>query len=232
VWVSIYRFAGLVSVFWDDAPNGGGVNYRDLYPEPPQPGLAPSCAEGGVLGIVCGCIASIMGTEAIKLITGIGEPMLGRLMIFDALAMTFRTVSIRKDPAAPRITELVDYDSFCGVPPADAATAVTDSTLTPRELRALMDSGADLALVDVREQAEWDIVHIEGARLVPKSSITAGGGLAELPRDRMLVLYCKSGVRSAQALAAVKAAGFTDAVHLQGGIAAWAQQIEPDMVMY
>ena len=232
VWGSVYRFAGQVSVFWDDAPDGRGVNYRDLYPEPPPPGLAPSCAEAGVLGIVCACIASIMGTEAIKLITGIGEPILGRLLIFDALAMTFQTVRIRKDPAAPRITELVDYDSFCGVPAADAATERTDSSLTPRELRALMDSGADLALIDVRERAEWDIVRIEGARLVPTSSITAGEGLAELPRDRMLVLYCKSGVRSAQALAAVKSAGFTDAVHLQGGIAAWAQQIQPDMAMY
>ena len=228
VWGSIYRFQGQVSVFWDDAPGGRGLNYRDLYPEPPPPGLAPSCAEGGVLGILCSSVASVMGTEAIKLITGIGEPLLGRLMIYDALEMTYRTIAVRKDPSVPKITELVDYGQFCGVEPEEAA----GSSITPRELRELLDSGAALALIDVREPAEWEIVHIDGARLIPQSAIDSGAGLAMLPPDRRPVLYCKTGVRSAQALAALKRAGFADAVHLQGGIVAWAQQMQPDMVLY
>ncbi|UNB56231.1 MULTISPECIES: adenylyltransferase/sulfurtransferase MoeZ [unclassified Mycolicibacterium] len=237
VWGSIYRFEGQVSVFWEDAPDGPtgekqGLNYRDLYPEPPPPGMVPSCAEGGVLGILCASIASVMGTEAIKLITGIGEPLLGRLMVYDALDMTYRTINIRKDPATPKITELIDYEAFCGVVSDAAAEAASDSTITPRELRDLMDSGKKVALIDVRERVEWDINHIEGAELIPKSAIEAGEGLARLPHDRVPVLYCKTGIRSAEALAAVKKAGFTDALHLQGGIVAWARQLEPDMVMY
>jgi adenylyltransferase/sulfurtransferase len=232
VWGSIYRFEGQVSVFWEDAPNGLGLNYRDLYPEPPPPGMVPSCAEGGVLGIVCASIASVMGTEAIKLITGIGEPLLGRLMVYDALDMTYRTIKIRKDPATPKITELIDYEAFCGVVSDAAAAAAADSTVTPRELRELIDAGKPVALIDVREQVEWDINRIEGAELIPKSAIEAGDGLAKLPHDRIPVLYCKTGVRSAEALAAVKKAGFSDALHLQGGIVAWAKQLEPDMVMY
>jgi len=232
VWGSIYRFDGQVSVFWEDAPNGRGLNYRDLYPEPPPPGMVPSCAEGGVLGIICASVASVMGTEAIKLITGIGEPLLGRLMIYDALEMSYRTIKIRKDPSTPKITELIDYEQFCGVVSEDAAEAASGSTITPQELREMMDSGKKLALIDVREQAEWDINHIEGAQLVPKSSLSSGEGLAHLPHDRKAVLYCKTGVRSAEALAAVKKAGFSDAVHLQGGIVAWAKQMQPDMVMY
>ena len=141
VWGSIYRFEGQISVFWEDAPDGRGVNYRDLYPEAPPPGMVPSCAEGGVLGILCASIASVMGTEAIKLITGIGEPLLGRLMVYDALDMTYRTIKIRKDHATPKITELIDYEEFCGVVSNDAAEAAADSTITPRELRALLDSG-------------------------------------------------------------------------------------------
>ncbi|CAM2814817.1 adenylyltransferase/sulfurtransferase MoeZ [Mycobacterium intermedium] len=235
VWGSIYRFEGQVSVFWEDAPNGRGLNYRDLYPEPPPPGMVPSCAEGGVLGIICASIASVMGTEAIKLITGLGESLLGRLMIYDALEMSYRTIKIRKDPATPKITELVDYEHFCGLATGDATDDADDaanSTITPSELRALLDSGSKLALIDVREQAEFDIVHIDGAQLIPKSLITSGEGLSQLPQDRKAVLYCKSGVRSAEALAAVKKAGFSDALHLQGGIMAWAKEIQPDMVMY
>ncbi|MCV7098599.1 adenylyltransferase/sulfurtransferase MoeZ [Mycobacterium kubicae] len=232
VWGSIYRFEGQVSVFWEDAPDGLGLNYRDLYPEPPPPGMVPSCAEGGVLGIICASIASVMGTEAIKLITGIGETLLGRLMVYDALEMSYRTIKIRKDPSTPAITELVDYEAFCGVVSDDAAHAAADSTVTPRELRELMDSGKKLALIDVREPVEWDINHIEGAQLIPQSLINSGEGLAQFPQDRTPVLYCKTGVRSAEALAAVKKAGFADAVHLQGGIVAWAQQMQPDMVMY
>jgi sulfur-carrier protein adenylyltransferase/sulfurtransferase len=235
VWGSIYRFEGQVSVFWEDAPDGRGLNYRDLYPEPPPPGMVPSCAEGGVLGMICASIASVMGTEAIKLITGIGEPLLGRLMIYDALEMSYRTIRIRKDPSTPRVTELIDYEDFCGVvsgSAADAAMAAAGSTITPQELRELLDSGKKLALIDVREPVEWDIVHIDGAQLIPKSLISSGEGLAQLPHDRKAVLYCKTGVRSAEALVAVKKAGFSDAVHLQGGIVAWAKQMQPDMVMY
>ncbi|OBI75516.1 adenylyltransferase/sulfurtransferase MoeZ [Mycobacterium asiaticum] len=230
VWGSIFRFEGQISVFWEDAPDGRGLNYRDLYPEPPPPGLVPSCAEGGVLGIICASVASVMGTEAIKLITGLGDSLLGRLMIYDALEMSYRTIGIRKDPSTPQITELVDYDDFCGVVPDDDRPA--GSAITPRELRAMLESGNPPVLIDVREQAEWDIVHIEGAQLIPKGLFTSGEALAKLPHDRTAVLYCKTGVRSAEALAAVKRAGFSDAVHLQGGITAWAKQMQPDMVLY
>ena len=232
VWGSIYRFEGQISVFWEDAPDGRGLNYRDLYPEAPPPGMVPSCAEGGVLGILCASIASVMGTEAIKLITGLGEPLLGRLMVYDALEMSYRTIAIRKDPSTPKITELIDYEEFCGVVSDNVAEAAADSTITPRELRELLESGKKVALIDVREPVEWDINHIDGAQLIPKSLINSGEGLAKLPQDRMPVLYCKTGVRSAEALTALKKAGFADAVHLQGGIVAWAKQMQPDMVMY
>jgi sulfur-carrier protein adenylyltransferase/sulfurtransferase len=229
VWGSIYRFEGQVSVFWEDAPDGRGLNYRDLYPEAPPPGLVPSCAEGGVLGVLCASIASVMGTEAIKLITGLGEPLLGRLLLYDALAMSYRTIAIRKDPAAPAITGLIDYDQFCGVP---SGPATADSAITPRELRDLLDAGDNVVLIDVREPAEWEINRIDGAQLIPGSLISSGEGLSRLPRDRRPVLYCKTGVRSAEALVAVRNAGFADALHLRGGIVAWAQQMQPDMVMY
>jgi len=235
VWGSIYRFSGQVSVFWEDAPDAPdgtqrGINYRDLYPEPPPPGSVPSCAEGGVLGILCASIASVMGTEAIKLITGIGESLLGRLMIYDALAMSYRTIDIRKDPQAPAITGLVDYEAFCGVEPD--APAPSDSGITPGELRDLMASGTAIALIDVREPVEWEINRISGAVLIPQAAIESGDGLAGLPPDAIPVLYCKTGVRSAQTLAALHRAGFANAVHLRGGIVAWAAQLEPDMAMY
>src|SRR5699024_4045176 len=139
VWGSIFRFEGQVSVFWEDAPNGQGLNYRDLYPEPPPPGMVPSCAEGGVLGILCSSIGSIMATEAIKLITGIGDPLLGRLISYDALEMRYREVKIRKDPETPKITELIDYEAFCGVVSDDAQQAVAGHTITPAELQAKFD---------------------------------------------------------------------------------------------
>jgi len=232
IWGSIYRFEGQASVFWEDAPNGLGLNYRDLYPEAPPPGMVPSCAEGGVLGILCASIGSIMGTEAVKLIMGIGETLLGRLMVYDALEMTYRTIKLRKDPEATKVTELIDYEAFCGVVSDDAKDAAADSTITAPELKAMIDSGKDFQLIDVREPVEWDIVRIPGATLIPKDRILSGDALSELPHDKPIVLHCKSGARSAEALAAVKKAGFADATHLQGGVLAWAKQVDPSLPTY
>ncbi|MGZ4588539.1 MAG: adenylyltransferase/sulfurtransferase MoeZ, partial [Mycobacteriaceae bacterium] len=229
VWGSIYRFEGQASVFWEDAPNGLGLNYRDLYPEAPPAGMVPSCSEGGVLGILCASIGAIMGTEAIKLIMGIGETLLGRLMVYDALDMTYRTIKLRKDPEATKVTELIDYDAFCGVVSDDARSAASGSTITAPELKAMIDSGTVFQLIDVREPVEWEIVRIPGATLIPKDRILSGEALSELLQDRPIVLHCKSGVRSAEALAAVKKAGFADATHLQGGVLAWAKQVDPSL---
>ncbi|WP_236795873.1 adenylyltransferase/sulfurtransferase MoeZ [Amycolatopsis sp. GM8] len=232
VWGSIFRFEGQVSVFWENAPNGKGLNYRDLYPEAPPPGMVPSCAEGGVLGVLCASIGSIMVTEAIKLITGIGEPLLGRLISYDALEMKYREVKIRKDPETPKITELIDYDAFCGVVSDDAATAASGHTITPAELKAKFDAGEDFELIDVREPHEYEIVNIKGAKLIPKDRILSGEALAELPQDKPIVLHCKSGARSAEALAALHRAGFKDATHLGGGVLAWAKQIDQSLPTY
>jgi adenylyltransferase/sulfurtransferase len=228
VWGSIYRFDGQASVFW----NSYGPNYRDLYPDPPPPGMVPSCAEGGVLGVLCASIGSIMATEAIKLITGVGEPLVGRLMIYDALEMTYTTVKVRKDPNARPITELVDYEAFCGVVSEEAQQAAAGSTITAAELKKLLDSGKPIELIDVREPAEWEIVSIPGAKLVPKDQILRGDALASLPQDRQIVMYCKTGVRSAETLAAVKGAGFSDALHVQGGVTAWVNQVDPSLPSY
>ena len=232
IWGSIYRFEGQVSVFWEDAPNGLGLNYRDLYPEAPPPGMVPSCSEGGVLGILCASIGSVMGTEAVKLIMGIGETLLGRLMVYDALEMSYRTIKLRKDPASTKVTELIDYEAFCGVVSDDAKDAAADSTITALELKEMIDSGKDFQLIDVREPVEWDIVRIPGATLIPKGRIVSGEALSELPHDKPIVLHCKSGARSAEALAAVKKAGFADATHLQGGVLAWAKQVDPSLPTY
>jgi molybdopterin/thiamine biosynthesis adenylyltransferase/rhodanese-related sulfurtransferase len=229
VWGSIYRFEGQVSVFWDRAPGDAGINYRDLYPEAPPPGMVPSCAEGGVLGVLCASIGSVMVTEAIKLITGIGETLLGRLMIYDALAMSYRTVGLTRDPHRTPITELIDYEAFCGVVPA---TESTGESITPAELHALMQSGREVALIDVREPVEWDIVRIDGARSIPKDRILSGAAMADLPQHIPIVLYCKTGIRSAEVLSALVGAGFSDASHLHGGIVEWAKQIDPGLPMY
>ncbi|WP_336080920.1 adenylyltransferase/sulfurtransferase MoeZ [Nocardia sp. SSK8] len=231
VWGSIYRFEGQVSVFWEDAPDGRGINYRDLYPEAPPPGMVPSCAEGGVLGVLCASIGSIMVTEAIKLITGIGETLLGRLMVYDALDMNYRTIKLRRDPERQPITELIDYEAFCGVVSDEGMAAAAGSTITAAELEELL--GADkVVLIDVREPVEWDIVHIEGATLIPKDRILSGEALSELPQHKPIVLHCKTGIRSAEALAALKRAGFADATHLQGGVVAWAKQVDPSLPVY
>ncbi|MGW1679958.1 adenylyltransferase/sulfurtransferase MoeZ [Saccharopolyspora sp. NPDC002376] len=228
VWGSIFRFEGQASVFWDQH----GPNYRDLYPEPPPPGMVPSCAEGGVLGVLCASIGSIMVNEAIKLITGIGETLLGRLMIYDALEMSYRTVKIRKDPNATPITELIDYEAFCGVVSADAQEAAANSTITPGELKSMFDNGEKFELIDVREPHEYEIVKIEGSKLIPKDRILSGEALAELPQDRKIVLHCKSGARSAEALAALHKAGFADAVHVGGGVLGWANEVDPSLPTY
>jgi len=234
VWGSIYRFDGQASVFWSEY----GPCYRCLYPEPPPPGMVPSCAEGGVLGVLCASIGSIQVTEAIKVLTGVGEPLVGRLMIYDALEMTYRTVKVRKDPECavcgknPTVTELIDYEAFCGAVSEEAQEAVKDSTITPRVLKQWIDEGENLEIIDVREPAEWEIVSIDGAKLVPKNEFLMGDALTKLPQDKKIVLHCKSGVRSAEVLALVKAAGFHDAVHLGGGIVSWVNQIEPSKPIY
>ncbi|WP_026917175.1 adenylyltransferase/sulfurtransferase MoeZ [Gordonia shandongensis] len=232
VWGSILRFEGQVAVFWEDAPDGRGVNYRDLYPQAPPPGAVPSCAEGGVLGVLCGSIGSVMGTEAVKLICGIGEPLLGRILLYDALAMSYRTIGIRKDPMGERVTALLDEDEFCGVVSDEAAAAAADATVTPEDLRAALASDAPPLVVDVREPVEFEITRIDGAVLVPKSEIVEGRAFGDLPRDRRIVLYCKTGVRSAEALAALNRAGYADVAHLGGGIAAWAARVETTMPRY
>jgi len=235
VWGSIYRFDGQASVFWAEH----GPCYRCLYPEPPPPGMVPSCAEGGVLGVLCASIGSIQVTEAIKLLTGIGEPLVGRLTVYDALEMTYRTIKVRKDPNCalcgenPTVTDLLeDYDDFCGAVSDAAAEAVVNSTITVTELADWQRSGKDFLLVDVREPAEYEIVRIPGSVLIPKGEILSGEALASLPQDKQIVLHCKSGARSAEALAALKAAGFRDAVHVHGGVLAWVKQIDPSLPVY
>jgi sulfur-carrier protein adenylyltransferase/sulfurtransferase len=235
VWGSIYRFDGQASVFWAEH----GPCYRCLYPEPPPPGMVPSCAEGGVLGVLCASIGSIQVTEAIKLLTGIGEPLVGRLTVYDALEMSYRTIKVRKDPNCalcgenPTVTDLLeDYEDFCGAVSDEAAEAVVNSTITVTELADWQRSGKDFLLVDVREPAEYEIVRIPGSVLIPKGDILSGEALASLPQDKQIVLHCKSGVRSAEALAALKAAGFRDAVHVHGGVLAWAKQIDPSLPVY
>jgi len=234
VWGSIYRFDGQASVFWAEH----GPCYRCLYPEPPPPGMVPSCAEGGVLGVLCASIGAIQVTEAIKLLTGIGETLLGRLMVYDALEMEYRKIKLRKDPNCaicgenPTVTGLIDYDDFCGAVSDEAQAATVGSTITAAELKDWQDSGKPMDLIDVREPAEWEIVRVPGARLVPKGEILNGNALAGLPQDKQIVLYCKSGVRSAEALAAVKAAGFKDAVHVQGGVVSWVKTVDPSLPVY
>ncbi len=238
VWGSIYRFDGQASVFWAEF----GPCYRCLYPEPPPPGMVPSCAEGGVLGVLCASIGSIQVTEAIKLLAGIGEPLLGRLMIYDALEMTYRQVKIRKDPNCavcsdhPTVTELIDYEAFCGSISVEAAEAAMDSTISVKDLKVLLDARDrgedDFVLIDVREPGEFEIVQIPGAILIPKVKFLYGSALADLPTDKRVILTCKVGGRSAEALAVVKGAGFTDAVHVGGGVLAWVNQIEPQKPTY
>ena len=234
VWGSIYRFDGQASVFWAEH----GPCYRCLYPEPPPPGMVPSCAEGGVLGVLCGSIGSIQVNEAIKVITGVGEPLVGRLMIYDALEMSYRSLQVRKDPECavcgknPTVTELIDYEAFCGAVSEEAQQAASGSTITATELKAMLDGDDKIFLVDVREPNEHEIVSIPGSVLIPKDQFLSGAALERLPQDSRIVLHCKSGARSAECLAVVKNAGFADAVHVGGGVLAWVKQVDPDLPVY
>jgi len=253
VWGSIYRFDGQASVFWPHATNADGSSadapcYRCLYPEPPPPGMVPSCAEGGVLGVLCASVGSIQVTEAIKLLTGVGDPLVGRLMIYDALEMSYRKLKVRKDPNCalcgenPTVTGLIDYDYFCGAVSDEAADAAADATISVKQLAAMLEEreeGArDFVLVDVREPNEYEINKIPGSVLIPKGEFLNGnalGALADLGAgsgDKPVVLHCKSGVRSAEALAVLKGAGYADAVHVGGGVAAWVNQIDPSQPAY
>ena len=235
VWGSIYRFDGQASVFWAEY----GPCYRCLYPEPPPPGMVPSCAEGGVLGVLCATIGSIQTTEAIKVLTGVGEPLIGSLMVYDALDMSFRKIKVRKDPNCPLCSDnptqtalLPDYEAFCGVLSDAAQEASAGSTITVQELKSKIDAKENYYLIDVREPSEYEIVKIPTAHLIPKQGFIDGSVLATLPQDRPIILHCKSGVRSAECLAILKDAGFSDASHVFGGVVAWAKQIDTSLPVY
>jgi len=227
---SIFRFEGQVSVF--DARRG--PCYRCLYPEPPPPGLVPSCAEGGVLGVLAGIIGTLQAIEAIKLLLGIGDPLIGRLLLFDSLAMRFRELALRKNPDCPlcgehpTVRELVDYESFCGIAPAAMAPAGLE--ISARALAEARARAGGPMLVDVREPLEWAIGRIEGARHIPLGSLAAR--LEELPRDRDVVLYCHHGVRSLRALEFLRSAGFPRTRSLAGGIDAWSREVDPAVSRY
>jgi adenylyltransferase/sulfurtransferase len=227
---AIFRFEGQASVFWPDR----GPCYRCLFPEPPPPGLVPSCAEGGVLGILPGVIGSIQATEALKILLGVGEPLLGRLLLYDALAMRFEELKLQRDPdcrlCSPRATirELQDYPAFCGSGRAQEADPAEE--ITALELRRRLDAGEEIELIDVREPHEWALCRIGGARLLPLASLA--GHLHELDPGRTTVLHCRSGVRSARALVLLRQAGFRRVLNLRGGILAWARDVDPSMQTY
>jgi molybdopterin/thiamine biosynthesis adenylyltransferase/rhodanese-related sulfurtransferase len=233
VWGSIFRFEGQASVFWENAPNGAGINYRDLYPAPPPPEMAPSCAEGGVLGILCASIGAIMATEVVKLITGIGDSLLGRLAVYDALDMTYRFIPLRRAPERTPIKGLVDYQHFCGLSRPAAEGAGTEVPLVSvHELKAMLDSGADFQLIDVRGLEEWNIVHIDGARHIPKADMMTHEIMAQFDKDASIVLQCKMGARSRDVLLEMQKHGFTDVKSLDGGILAWIRDINPALPVY
>jgi sulfur-carrier protein adenylyltransferase/sulfurtransferase len=232
---SIFRFEGQASVF----ATKGGPCYRCLYPEPPPPGLVPSCAEGGVLGVLPGIIGVIQATEAIKLILGAGEPLVGRFLIYDALRMKFRELKLRRDPECPvcgdhpTVKTLIDYEQFCGLKPAPgtaAASAHEVPVITVEELKQRLDRGDDLIVLDVREHHEIDIVRIEGSTVIPLGEL--GSRYEELDRTRDLVVQCKVGGRSAKAVTLLREKGFDKAVNLTGGILAWVDRIEPHKSKY
>jgi molybdopterin/thiamine biosynthesis adenylyltransferase/rhodanese-related sulfurtransferase len=234
VYGSIFRFDGQLSVF--DARYG--PCYRCLFPEPPPPGLVPSCAEGGVLGVLPGTIGTLQATEALKLILGIGEPLIGKLMLYNALDMTFDFVKLRKNPnckvcgANPEVTQLIDYEAFCGVPGHDHDEGSVGGgwDIEPLELQKRIQQGNHLRLIDVREPHELEISRIEGASLIPLGQLAAH--LPELDSAEDIVLFCKSGTRSARALELLLSAGFRKVKNLKGGINAWARQVDPSLPIY
>ncbi|MBI4163830.1 MAG: molybdopterin-synthase adenylyltransferase MoeB [Candidatus Aenigmarchaeota archaeon] len=230
IYGSIFQFDGQASVF--DASKG--PCYRCLYKEPPPHGLVPSCAEGGVLGILPGIIGLIQATEAIKLILGTGDSLVGRLLLFNALDMSFRELKLRKDPTCPlcgtnkTITQLIDYEQFCGI--SQKPVEEDDEQINPKKLKELFDKKEDLILVDVREQSEYQICHIEGSKLIPLGQIKQRS--EELDKNKLIVLHCHHGGRSMQALSYLKSLGFTKLKNLDGGIDAWADEVEPTMTKY
>jgi len=234
VYGSIYRFDGQTSVF--DARVG--PCYRCLFPEPPPPGLVPSCAEGGVLGVLPGTIGSIQATEALKLILGIGEPLIGRLLLYDALDLSFQTVKLQKNPDCkvcgehPEVTELIDYENFCGMPAHDheEGSAGEEWDITAPELAEKLKNGEDLRLIDVREPHEVEISHLEGEELIPLGQFASH--LSDLDSAEDIVLFCKSGTRSTRALEILASAGFKKVKNLKGGINAWAMEVDPSMPVY
>jgi len=244
VWGSIYRFDGQASVFAPKQVEGAPC-YRCLYPEPPPPGMVPSCAEGGVLGVLCASIGSIQVNEAIKLITGAGDPAIGSLVIYDALELSWRKLKVRKDPNCrlcgenADVTGLIDYDAFCGAISEEAADAAAGATISVTQLEHMLkereEGTRDFVLVDVREPNEYEINKIPGSVLIPKGEFLNGNALEQLPSvdsGTQVVLHCKSGVRSAEALAVLKGAGYDDAVHVGGGVVAWVNQIDPSQPAY
>jgi len=235
VYGSIFRFDGQCTVF---APHLGGPCYRCMFPEPPPPGMVPSCAEGGVLGVLPGIIGVMQAIEAIKLIIGIGEPLIGRLVHFDALGLKFREFKLRRDPKCPvcgehpTITELIDYDQFCGIPQAAAAEAAETPipTMTVRELKQKLDNGDKFLLLDVREPFEWDICRIDRAQLIPLGQLPSR--MSELDSADEIVIHCKSGGRSAKAVRLLQEAGFSKLHNVEGGITAWAEEVDPTVPKY
>lgn len=233
VWGSIFRFEGQASVFWENAPNGLGLNYRDLYPEPPPPEMAPSCSEGGVFGVLCASIASIMATEAVKLITGIGEPLLGRLVVYDALEMRYRELPVRRLHNRQPITELAeDYQVFCGLGLPNGSAAASVPGISATQLKELMDRNEMPVLIDVREPTEWDIAHIPGAMLVTKSPTAAQTLRQRYGADANLVIVCKSGRRSADVTIEMLKLGMRNVRNLEGGVLAWVKDVDPSLPSY
>jgi sulfur-carrier protein adenylyltransferase/sulfurtransferase len=234
VYGSIFRFEGQATVFNYE----GGPNYRDLYPEPPPPGLVPSCAEGGVLGILPGIIGVIQATETVKIILGQGRTLSGRLLLYNSLDMTFRELKLRPNPVRPVIEKLIDYEEFCGIPQAKAAEAEEKagmSEMSVTELKQLLDSGADdFVLLDVRNPHEYEIAQIPGSILVPLPEIENGEGVAkvkELLNGHRLIAHCKMGGRSAKALAILKESGI-EGTNVVGGITAWSREVDPSVPEY
>jgi adenylyltransferase/sulfurtransferase len=260
VYGSIFRFEGQVSVFWAEH----GPCYRCMFPTPPPPGLVPNCAEGGVLGILPGTVGTMQATEVIKLIVGTGDPLIGRMLLYDAQDMEFTNIKVRKDPNCPVCgvprdeVELIDYEQFCGMPAHDHSTfesvedvaasmnGSNDGEMTVKELKARLDAGEDLYVLDVRNPVEWEIAALEGTHRIPKPDIVAALNavkagrekledtvIAEIPDDREVIVHCRSGIRSADVIEMLKGIGYENKLrNLKGGILAWADEVDPSLPTY